>query len=244
MTGSGLTVSYDLLRGAADNVCCDQQQQPEDNTIACVIDGERFSQTSIAVAAAPTASSGGQEPSSDNWCAEELAYHMRWMAIAMEHARSALGRSEVPVGCIFVWNDEVIATGHNEVNETKNATRHAELVAADQVAQLAASRLISSELLFRSCILYVTVEPCVMCAAALRHLGVPTVVYGCTNERFGGCGSVLDVAGDSRLENSGSPLRCFRGLMADEAVTLLKRFYGGENPNAPPEKKKLKTERT
>jgi tRNA-specific adenosine deaminase 2 len=81
-----------------------------------------------------------------------------------------------------------------------------------------------------------------MCAAAIRMLRVPTVVYGCGNERFGGCGSVVDVANDD-LPSLGPKLVCVRGLFADETVELLRNFYKGENPNAPvPRKKELSSE--
>jgi tRNA(Arg) A34 adenosine deaminase TadA len=90
--------------------------------------------------------------------------------------------------------------------------------------------------------LYVTVEPCVMCAAALRYLGIKKVYYGCANERFGGCGSVLPVHTDQKyFPKKVAELTCemvkeFRG----ECVMLLRRFYVRENEKAPNPKKKTK----
>ncbi|PWA28314.1 hypothetical protein CCH79_00019030 [Gambusia affinis] len=87
-------------------------------------------------------------------------------------------------------------------------------------------------------VLYVTVEPCVMCAAALRLMSilvcvnVSLVVYGCSNERFGGCGSVLDLS-SAELPDTGTTFRCVPGHRAEEAVEMLKTFYKQENPNAP-----------
>ena len=113
------------------------------------------------------------------------------------YAEQALNAGEVPVGCIVVFNNlKVIGVGRNEVNEPKNATRHAEMVAIDDaICNINTECNNSVELcvseLMKQCILYVTVEPCVMCAAALRAVGVAKVFYGCKNERFGGCGSVL-----------------------------------------------------
>ena len=115
----------------------------------------------------------------------------------LSKAREALKVGEVPVGCIMVYKNEVIGTGRNEVNETKNATRHAEMVAIDQVKLWCKNERLSFEDVLRDCSLYVTVEPCIMCAAALRLLGIPKVVFGCANERFGGCGSILSIHTDN-----------------------------------------------
>ena len=119
------------------------------------------------------------------------AMDVHWMQKAFQLAKDALNMGEVPIGCIFVYEDEIIATGRNEVNETKNATRHAELVAVDRVLCLCSERSWDCTRVFQNSVLYVTVEPCIMCAAALRNINIPIVVYGCQNERFGGCGSVL-----------------------------------------------------
>ena len=91
---------------------------------------------------------------------------------------------------------------------------------------------------FQAITVYVTVEPCIMCASALQQLGIPLVIYGCANERFGGCGSVLNVTGtgtdcaESKAVTS-TGFKCISGLYAGEAISLLKQFYKGENPNAP-----------
>ena len=100
------------------------------------------------------------------------------------------------MGCIMVYKNQIIGTGRNEVNETKNATRHAELVAIDQVKLWCEKQCLCFELVVRECCLYVTVEPCIMCSAALRYLDIPKVVFGCANERFGGCGSILNIHTD------------------------------------------------
>lgn len=82
---------------------------------------------------------------------------------------------------------------------------------------------------------WVNVEPCIQCASALQISGFRKVYYGCSNERFGGCGSVLDVSGtDKRF----LPLQFTGGLRSEEAISLLKQFYCCENPNAPNPKSK------
>ncbi|XP_046361525.2 tRNA-specific adenosine deaminase 2-like [Haliotis rufescens] len=165
--------------------------------------------------------------------------HFVWMGKAMELAHNALKNREVPVGCIMVYKDEVIATGRNEVNETKNATRHAEIVAIEEVFKWCKANDKKATEVFSELVLYVTVEPCIMCAGALKQMHVPMVVFGCANERFGGCGSILNVASDD-LPSLGPKFVCISGVMADEAVKLLKNFYKGENPHAPEDKRKSK----
>ncbi|XP_043916084.1 tRNA-specific adenosine deaminase 2 isoform X4 [Protopterus annectens] len=163
----------------------------------------------------------------------------RWMHRAFEMAKEALKNGEVPVGCLMVYENMILGQGRNEVNETKNATRHAEMVAIDQV--LAWCRLNERDWhdVVKRTVLYVTVEPCIMCAAALRLLNIPLVVYGCQNDRFGGCGSVLSIPSDD-LSNTGKPFQCISGYRHEEAVEMLKTFYRQENPNVPKSKARKK----
>ena len=166
--------------------------------------------------------------------------HSYWMQEALKLAHQALESGEVPVGCILVHKDHgIIGTGCNHTNETKNATRHAEMVAADQVLAWSGDQGQDPKELFKECTLYVTVEPCVMCTAGLRLLEVPLAVYGCPNDRFGGCGSVMKVH-EAGAPSAGPQLKCLPGYGAKEAVQLLKEFYKGENPSAPEPKKKEK----
>uniref|UniRef100_A0A3P8T794 tRNA-specific adenosine deaminase 2 n=1 Tax=Amphiprion percula TaxID=161767 RepID=A0A3P8T794_AMPPE len=154
----------------------------------------------------------------------------KWMSSAFDMAREALENGEVPVGCLMVYKDEVVGKGRNEVNETKNATRHAEMVAVDQVLDWCRCSGLDVRSVCERTVLYVTVEPCIMCAAALRLINLPVVVYGCRNERFGGCGSVLDVS-SAHLPQTGTTFKCVSGHRAEEAVEMLKTFYKQENPN-------------
>eukprot|EP00928_Gymnodinium_smaydae_P027987 TRINITY_DN21472_c0_g1_i1.p1 TRINITY_DN21472_c0_g1~~TRINITY_DN21472_c0_g1_i1.p1 ORF type:complete len:247 (-),score=61.86 TRINITY_DN21472_c0_g1_i1:138-878(-) len=111
----------------------------------------------------------------------------RFMRMALDEARTAMADGEVPVGCVLVADGEVLARGGNQTNRSRNGTRHCELVAADEVLGVHGREA------FARCRLYVTLEPCIMCAGALQHLGVTDVVYGGANSRFGGCGGVLRV---------------------------------------------------
>lgn len=181
-------------------------------------------------------------PNGVNFCGLETGNpndDVRWMRNAFSLAEEALNAGEVPVGCVFVYQNMVIGCGQNGVNQTKNATRHAEMVAIDNVRDWCCQQNLETEVVFSSCYLYVTVEPCIMCAAALRLIGVKRVIFGCGNERFGGCGSVMNIDADD-IPSQGPRLECVRGVLAEEAVDLLKRFYLGENLNAPQPKRKNK----
>ncbi|XP_075270021.1 tRNA-specific adenosine deaminase 2 [Opisthocomus hoazin] len=167
---------------------------------------------------------------------------LAWMDQALDMAKEALEKGEVPVGCLLVYNGEVVGKGRNEVNETKNATRHAEMVAIDQVLDWCKQQNRDYTEVFAHSVLYVTVEPCIMCAAAVRLMKIPRVVYGCRNERFGGCGSVLSISSDDMVD-TGDPFECDSGYRAKEAVELLKAFYRQENPNAPKSKVRKKDHR-
>lgn len=134
----------------------------------------------------------------------------------------------------------MISWGRNRTNEDKNGTKHAELVALERLHTEIGYEATKS-LNWNEIELYVTVEPCVMCAAALRYLGIGRVYYGCGNERFGGCGSVLSVHSGPFLPSPIPKLNCsvvkeFR----NECIMLLRRFYVRENEKAPKPKKKAK----
>lgn len=155
-----------------------------------------------------------------------------FMKRALELATEALEAQEVPVGCVFTIDSEIIAESRNTVNETHNPTRHAELNCIDEVLDYCNKNNIDYKSYFKNIRVYVTVEPCIMCAAALNNLNIKEVVYGCANDRFGGK-TVVDVSEfyDQNYNLKGN-------LLADEAMSLLKEFYKGTNPNAPESKVK------
>ncbi|KAL7996985.1 putative cytidine and deoxycytidylate deaminase domain, cytidine deaminase [Plasmopara halstedii] len=165
--------------------------------------------------------------------------HERFMREALLEGEKALTRAEVPVGCVFVYKGEIIARASNRVNELYNATMHAEIVAIDSIAAKYSDQ--ASEVL-ADCTLYVTCEPCIMCAGALALISIKHVYFGCHNDRFGGCGSVLNLHERSALPESkchrGFP--CVSGILKDEAISLLRNFYNSENPRVESSKKKRK----
>ncbi|KAJ2160447.1 tRNA(adenine34) deaminase [Coemansia sp. RSA 552] len=156
-----------------------------------------------------------------------------FMQAALDMAEEAYQVGEVPVGCVFVHGGEIVGQGRNETNATKNGTRHAELVAIDRML---AGGFAQAD--FAQTTLYVTVEPCIMCAAALRLMGIGEVVYGCANDRFGGCESVLHVNSEPGI--GGQEYPATGGVSRDEAVLMLRKFYVRENTGAPQPRKKAK----
>lgn len=175
-----------------------------------------------------------------------------FMRLALAEAEEAYEVGEIPVGCVLVRRGEVIGKGQNRTNETRNGTRHCEMEAIDGVlvgfSQNSEERQ-SREAMARfwdEVDLYVTCEPCIMCAGALALMGVRTVYYGCSNDKFGGCGSVHTVSADGCGKcggGDGSPalgFDCRKGLFAGEAITLLQNFYIKGNTRAPkPHRKHL-----
>jgi tRNA-specific adenosine deaminase 2 len=155
---------------------------------------------------------------------KNLDVHQTFMQSALDVAEKALREGETPVACVLVHHGKVVATGMNDTNRSLNGTRHAEF--------LAISVFLKTHTLddFQDTDLYVTVEPCIMCASALRQYGIRAVYYGCGNDRFGGTGSVLAIHSDPNID-VGYP--SYGGLYRAEAIMLLRRFYIQENDNAP-----------
>lgn len=119
-------------------------------------------------------------------------------------------------------------------------TRHAEMLAIDSILDTT-----DGEADFASCTLYVTCEPCIMCAGALSLLNFKNVIYGCPNDKFGGNGSILSIhetaCGNCATEFAGSTYPSVGGLLSDEAIKLLQDFYICGNPKAPKPHRPLRT---
>ena len=169
-----------------------------------------------------------------------------FMEAAFDQAEEALQQGEVPIGCVFTKENKIICRGRNRVNETKDATRHAELVAVDSLRSqlrccVGGCGVCEGKVreTLRGATLYVTCEPCIMCSAALRLLSISHVVFGCGNDRFGGAGSVL--AGHNGYSDVLQPYSVERGVQEARAMEMLVRFYKQENKNAPETKRKCKT---
>mmetsp|Transcript_23038 Transcript_23038/g.36052 ORF Transcript_23038/g.36052 Transcript_23038/m.36052 type:complete len:152 (+) Transcript_23038:348-803(+) len=118
-----------------------------------------------------------------------------FMKLAEAEAELALAEGEVPVGCVIVKRGKLVVGGHNLTNLNRDATQHAEMVAIDRIwkGETEEFEEMRQGALLSQCTLYVTCEPCIMCAAALAMLQVNRVVFGCANDKFGGNGSVLSL---------------------------------------------------
>ncbi|XP_035659195.1 tRNA-specific adenosine deaminase 2-like isoform X2 [Branchiostoma floridae] len=159
----------------------------------------------------------------------------KYMYSALDLARAALAKGEVPVGCVMVYQGQVVAQGHNRVNESKNATVHAEMVAVGQLLEWCMKVGLDKNEVLPIVQLYVTCEPCIMCAGALRLLNIPLIVFGCPH--MGGVAAAQEIHVE-RFNSKGQPFKCIGGIFAEPCAALLKQFYGQQNPNAPNPKKK------
>jgi tRNA(adenine34) deaminase len=139
-----------------------------------------------------------------------------FMRLALREAERALAHDDVPIGAVVVRDGEVLGAGANERELRGDPTAHAEVLALRE----AAAKLGSWRLL--ECSLYVTLEPCAMCAGAIILARVPRLVYGAVDPKAGMAGSVLDVLGEPRLNHRPEVAA---GLLAEESASLLQEFF-------------------
>ena len=139
-----------------------------------------------------------------------------FMRLALREAEAALEHDDVPIGAVVVREGEVVGAGHNERELRGDPTAHAEIIALRE-----ASRSVGSWRLL-DCVLYVTLEPCAMCAGAIVLGRVPRVVYGTADPKAGAAGSVLDVLAEPRLNHRPDVAG---GLLAEECAGLLRAFF-------------------
>lgn len=145
----------------------------------------------------------------------------------IEAKKSLFEFNEVPVGCVFLYKNQIIARGHNLVNKTANPTRHAEFVCIDAILDYCKDNQLDQKDVFKDIIVVVSVEPCIMCMSALYSLKVKEIYFGCKNDRFGGS-TVVNVS-----DFIPSTTKVQGGVYEVEAMDLLKQFYKTENPSAP-----------
>ncbi|PPK45059.1 tRNA-adenosine deaminase [Trinickia symbiotica] len=140
----------------------------------------------------------------------------RFMRLALSAAESARAAGEVPVGAVLVRGDDVIASGFNHPIGAHDPSAHAEMVALRAAAQSL------SNYRMPGCELYVTLEPCLMCAGAIMHARIARVVFGAHDPKTGACGSVVDAFADPRLNHH---TRVEGGVLASECGNALKSFF-------------------
>jgi tRNA(adenine34) deaminase len=138
------------------------------------------------------------------------------MRAALREAAASAAANEVPVGCVVVHEGVIIARGHNQVEALQDATAHAEILAIG-----AASNALGSWRL-HECTMYVTLEPCAMCAGAIILARLGRLVYGAHDPKAGACGSVLDVIHEPRLNHR---VEITTGVLAEECGLALRQFF-------------------
>ncbi len=139
-----------------------------------------------------------------------------FMREALRQAYKAGDKDEVPVGAVIVYKNEIIARAGNQVEMLKDATAHAEMIAITQAANFLGNKWLSE------CNLYVTIEPCSMCAGALVLSRINEIIYGADDPKTGACGSVFNIAGSKELNHS---ISIRKGVLADECAFLLSEFF-------------------
>ncbi len=139
-----------------------------------------------------------------------------YMRLALDQAHNAWALSEVPVGAVVVKDRQILATGFNQPIGTADPTAHAEIRAMRAAAQLLGNYRLAD------CELYVTLEPCAMCAGAMQHARIKRLIYGAADPKTGACGSVVDLFAEPKL-NHHTTVRA--GVLADESRRLLSSFF-------------------
>ena len=146
----------------------------------------------------------------------DLETHQLWMEHALQHAVAAQAVGEVPVGAVIVHRERLIADACNQREQLRDPTAHAEMLAITQAAAAL------NDWRLNDCVLYVTLEPCPMCAGAIIQARIPTVVYGASDPKAGAVQSLYQLLSDTRLNH-----RCeiISGILADRCGQLLTQFF-------------------
>ena len=142
--------------------------------------------------------------------------HEKYMKDALKQAKKAYALGEVPIGCVIVYQDKIIGRGYNRRNTDKNTLSHAEITAINK-----ASKYIGDWRL-EECTLYVTLEPCQMCAGAILQARIPEVVIGCMNPKAGCAGSILNIL---QMPAFNHQVNITKGILEDTCSDMLTTFF-------------------
>jgi tRNA(adenine34) deaminase len=146
----------------------------------------------------------------------------RFMRLAIEQAKIAEENGDVPIGAVIVYENQIIGKAYNQREQLKDPTAHAEIIALTQAAAFLESWRLNG------CIMYVTLEPCPMCAGALVLARMDRLVYGCDDPKAGACKSLYNIIQDERLNHQ---LEVVSGVLADECSRLLQDFFEQRRPS-------------
>ena len=140
----------------------------------------------------------------------------RWMKLALKEAERAFDIDEVPIGAVVVRNGEILGRGHNMVERLKDPTAHAEIIAITAACETLGSKFLEG------CTLYVTLEPCPMCAGAIVWARVERLVFGAFDEKAGAASTLYNIPQDARLNHR---VDVVSGVEADRAAGLMQAFF-------------------
>lgn len=142
--------------------------------------------------------------------------HEKFMREAIKQAQKAYALGEVPIGCVIVFNNKIIGRGYNRRKTDKNTLSHAELTAIKKASKA------MGDWRLEDCTLYVTLEPCQMCAGAIVQARIPQVVMGCMNPKAGCAGSILNILNIPEFNHQ---VETIRGVLEEECSEMLKTFF-------------------
>jgi tRNA(adenine34) deaminase len=142
--------------------------------------------------------------------------HEFYMAAAIKQAQLAAVDDEVPVGAVIVHKGNIIARAHNQIERLKDPTAHAEMIAITQATNFLDNKWLSE------CSLYVTIEPCSMCAGALVLARIKEIIYGADDPKTGACGSVINIVNNPKLNHC---IDLTKGVLANDCGYLLSEFF-------------------
>lgn len=142
--------------------------------------------------------------------------HERWMRAALAEAEKAFEAKETPIGAVIISGERIVGRGHNQSAGLSDPTAHAEMIAITAAAETLGDWRLGD------CDLYCTVEPCVMCAGAAVLGRIRSIYFGTPEPKFGGCGSVLNVTAEHKLNHQ---IQVTGGILAEEAVSLMQKFF-------------------
>jgi tRNA(adenine34) deaminase len=146
----------------------------------------------------------------------------RFMHAALAEARIAMEEGEIPVGAVIVAEGKIIGKGHNSTEKLKDPTAHAEILAIREASEFIGEKFLSE------CDIYITVEPCMMCAGAILLSRIRHVYFGAFEPKFGACGSVFNLI---ETEKYNHRPKVFSGILAEESEELLKKYFESKRKN-------------
>lgn len=145
-----------------------------------------------------------------------MTHSEKYMKEALKQAKKAYQIGEVPIGCVITYEDKIIARGYNKRNTNKNTLAHAEITAIDKASKK------MGDWRLEGCTLYVTLEPCQMCAGAIVQSRIDKVVIGSMNEKAGCAGSILNLL---QMKEFNHQVEIESGVLQEECSTILKEFF-------------------